>query len=205
MTKTTTKTQTKCLKHPTYVLFLKTWWLTHSQYDDRYLTLVIMFTPVTLVTLVNLFRSYNQFYRAKCITVLGSSFWHWKSEDQFKNTLYILKPLVELQKELTITSSNMALLGKTGPFQEQHFKMQYASLASSSHLIYSDSAPHNFILKFCYERDLIFFSPGLRLRFPITNSLLKQGWHESPLYSSLSPHHSVKLTPTSSPLSFNRL
>ena len=123
-TKTKTKTQKKCLKHPTYAIFLKSWWLTHSKYDDRYLTLVILFTPatlVTLVTLVTLIRSYNQFYRAKCITVLGSSFWHWKSEDLFKNTLYILKPLVEHQKELTIASSNMALLGKTGPFQEQHF------------------------------------------------------------------------------------
>ena len=38
------------------------------KYDDRYLTLVILFTPVTLVTL---FRSYNQFYWAECITVSG--------------------------------------------------------------------------------------------------------------------------------------
>ena len=51
MTKTKTKTQKKCLKHPTYAIFLKSWWLTHSKYDDRYLTLVILFTPVTLVTL----------------------------------------------------------------------------------------------------------------------------------------------------------
>ena len=73
MTKTTTKTKTqkKCLKHPTYAIFLKSWWLTHSKYDDRYLTLVILFTPVTLVTLVTLFQSYIQFYRAKCITVSG--------------------------------------------------------------------------------------------------------------------------------------
>ena len=70
MAKTTTKTntQTKCLKNPTYAIFLKSWWLTHSKYDDRYLTLVILFTPVTLITL---FRSYNQFYRAECITVSG--------------------------------------------------------------------------------------------------------------------------------------
>ena len=70
MTKTTTKTKTqkKCLKHPTYAIFLKSWWLTHSKYDDRYLTLAILFTPVTLVTL---FRSYDQFYRAECITVSG--------------------------------------------------------------------------------------------------------------------------------------
>ena len=70
MTKTTTKTktQTKCLKNPTYAIFLKSWWLTHSKYDDRYLTLAILFTPVTLVTL---FRSYDQFYRAECITVSG--------------------------------------------------------------------------------------------------------------------------------------
>ena len=27
--------------------------------------------PVHVVTLVSLFRSYNQFYRAECITVLG--------------------------------------------------------------------------------------------------------------------------------------
>ena len=42
--------------------------MTHSKYDDRYLNLVIVFTPVTLVTL---FWSYNQFYRAERITVLG--------------------------------------------------------------------------------------------------------------------------------------
>ena len=39
--------------------YLKPWWLTHSKNDDRYLTLV------------TLFRSYNQFYRAECITVSG--------------------------------------------------------------------------------------------------------------------------------------
>ena len=73
MTKTTTKTKTqkKCLKHPTYAIFLKSWWLTHSKYDDRYLTLVILFTPVTLVTLVTLFQPYIQLYRAECITVSG--------------------------------------------------------------------------------------------------------------------------------------
>ena len=46
-TMTKTKTQTKCLKNPTYAIFLKSWWLTHSKYDDRYLTLVILFTLVT--------------------------------------------------------------------------------------------------------------------------------------------------------------
>ena len=53
MTKTTTKTKTptKYLKQPTYAIFWKSWWLTHSKYDDRYLTLVILFPPVTLVTL----------------------------------------------------------------------------------------------------------------------------------------------------------
>ena len=63
-----TKTTTKCLKNPTYAIFFKSWWLTHSTYDDRYLTLVILFMPVTLV---NQFQSYNQFYRAECITVSG--------------------------------------------------------------------------------------------------------------------------------------
>ena len=61
-TMTKTKTQKRCTKHPT------------SKYDDRYLTLVIRFTPVilvTLVTLVTLFQSYIQFYRAECITVSG--------------------------------------------------------------------------------------------------------------------------------------
>ena len=53
----------------------------HIKYDDRYLTLVILFTPVTLVTL---FRSYNHFYRVKCITVSGFFFVlltsvHWSS------------------------------------------------------------------------------------------------------------------------------
>ena len=76
MTKTTTKTKTqkKCLKHPTYAIFLKSWWLTHSKYDDRYLTLVILFTPVTLVSL---FQSYIQFYRAECITVSGFFLFLW--------------------------------------------------------------------------------------------------------------------------------
>ena len=80
MTKTTTKTKTqkKCLKHPTYAIFLKSWWLTHSKYDDRYLTLVILFTPVTLITLVTLFQPYIQFYRAECITVSGFLTPKWK-------------------------------------------------------------------------------------------------------------------------------
>ena len=70
MAKTTTKTntQTKYLKNPTYAIFFKSWWITHSKYDDRYLALVILFTQVTLVTL---FQSYNEFYRAECITVSG--------------------------------------------------------------------------------------------------------------------------------------
>ena len=94
MTKTTTKTktQTKCLKNPTYAIFLKSWWLTHSKYDDGYLTLVTLFKPVTLVTL---FQSYNQFYRAECITVSGffgsslffesPSYHLWQSKILFKN------------------------------------------------------------------------------------------------------------------------
>ena len=79
-TKTNTKTQIKCLKHPACAIFLKGWWLTHSQYDNRYLTL---FTPVTLVTLVTmatlvtLFRSYYQFYRVECITVSGLLVQEW--------------------------------------------------------------------------------------------------------------------------------
>ena len=79
MTKTTTKTKTqkKCLKHPPYAIFLKSWWLTHSKYDDRYLTLVILFTPVTLITLVTLFQPYIQFYRAECITVSGFFLFLW--------------------------------------------------------------------------------------------------------------------------------
>ena len=82
MTKTTTKTKTqkKCLKHPTYAIFLKSWWLTHSKYDDRYLTLVILFTPVTLVTLVTLFQSYLQFYWAECITVSVFLFQVWAGQ-----------------------------------------------------------------------------------------------------------------------------
>ena len=43
-TTTKTKTQTKCLKNLIYAIFLKSWGLTHSKYDDRYLTLVILFT-----------------------------------------------------------------------------------------------------------------------------------------------------------------
>ena len=67
-TMTKTKTQTKCLKNPTYAIFLKSWWLTHSKYDERYLTLAALFMLATLVTL---FQSYNQFYRGECITVSG--------------------------------------------------------------------------------------------------------------------------------------
>ena len=110
MTRTKTKTQTKCLKNPTYAIFLKSWWLSHSKCDDRYLTLVILFTPVTLVTL---FRSYNQFYRAECITIswtklarfgYGNTFmaswwdpcevpwhWHWSAQELCKCRL-LLKP-----------------------------------------------------------------------------------------------------------------
>ena len=39
MTKMTTKTQTKYLKHPTYAIFLKSWRVTHSKYDDRHLVI----------------------------------------------------------------------------------------------------------------------------------------------------------------------
>ena len=60
-------------RHPFHI-FLKSWWLIHSKYDDRYLTLVILFTPVTLVTL---FQSYIQFYRAECITVSGFFLFLW--------------------------------------------------------------------------------------------------------------------------------
>ena len=55
----------KCLKQWAYAIFLKSWWLIHSKHDDRYLSLVILFTPVTML------RSYNQFYRAQCITISG--------------------------------------------------------------------------------------------------------------------------------------
>ena len=33
--------------------------------------MVILFTPVTLITLFTLFQPYIQFYRAECITVSG--------------------------------------------------------------------------------------------------------------------------------------
>ena len=86
MTKTTTKTktQTKCLKHPTDAILLKCCQLTHSNYDDRYLTLVILFTPVTLVTL---FRSYNQFYRAECITISGFFVSQRQKENKMKRNI----------------------------------------------------------------------------------------------------------------------
>ena len=58
----------KVPENPTYGTFLKSWWLTHSKYDDRYVTLVILFMSFTLV---RVFRSYIQFCRAECITVLG--------------------------------------------------------------------------------------------------------------------------------------
>ena len=107
MTKTTTKTKTqkKCLKHPTYAIFLKSWWLTHSKYDDRYLTLVILFTPVTLITLVTLFQPYIQFYRAECIT--GSGF-------------------------LTISFQNTSIARETLPLHGKcHFKFLFSFLNTS--------------------------------------------------------------------------
>ena len=53
-----------------YFLILMTYSF-QMKYDDRYLTLVILFTPVTLVTL---FWSYNQFYRAECIfSIFGTT------------------------------------------------------------------------------------------------------------------------------------
>ena len=85
MPKTATKTQTKCLKYPAYAIFLKSWWLTHSKYDDRYLTMVILFTPVTLVTLVTLFQSYIPFSRAECITVSGFLQGEWHTANVWRN------------------------------------------------------------------------------------------------------------------------
>ena len=52
MTMTKTITQMKYLKHPLYAIFLKSWWLTHSKFDGRYITRVILFTSITMVTLV---------------------------------------------------------------------------------------------------------------------------------------------------------
>ena len=59
-TKTKTKTQTKCLKTPTYAIFLKSWWLTHSN---------------MMIDTSSCSSSYNQFYRAECITVSGFLLW----------------------------------------------------------------------------------------------------------------------------------
>ena len=62
-----------------------------SKYDDRYLTLVILFTPVTLVTLVTLFQSYIQFYRAECITVSG-----FLEDDRTTNIFIYIKGIVSI-------------------------------------------------------------------------------------------------------------
>ena len=59
---TKTKTQTKYLKNPTYAIFSKSWWLTHSKYDDRYLTLVILLTLVTLVLQGRLHHRFRIFF-----------------------------------------------------------------------------------------------------------------------------------------------
>ena len=43
----------KVPENPKYnAICFKSWRITHSKYDDWYLTLVILFTPVTLVTLL---------------------------------------------------------------------------------------------------------------------------------------------------------
>jgi len=78
-TTTKTKTQTMCLKNPTYAIFLKYWWLTHSKYDDRYLTLVILCMPVTLVLVIQSVlqgRVYHRFgvfvivFNLKCLYMI---------------------------------------------------------------------------------------------------------------------------------------
>ena len=99
---TKTKTQTKCLRNPTYAISLKSWWLTHFKYDDRYLTLVILFTLVTLVTL---FQPYNQFYMAECITVSGF----------FKLFLAICKTKIKNLLSQRGTCLHWKFLGKIGP------------------------------------------------------------------------------------------
>ena len=98
-TKTKTKTQTKCLKCPTYAIFLKSWLFTHSKYDDRYLTLVTLFTTVTLVTLATQFRSCNPFYRAECITWSTSQTWKHDNMISSWDTVFIYFILSLIDKQ----------------------------------------------------------------------------------------------------------
>ena len=111
MTRTTTKTktQTKCLKNST---FLKSWWLTHSKYDDGYLTLVMLFTPVILVTL---FQSYNRFYRAECISVSG--FFLIKMIYWFLFRIWLKISFFKMRRE--ILPFNLGLSDKNNFFQNQ--------------------------------------------------------------------------------------
>ena len=86
MTKTTTKTNSpRKMAETPIICYIFEILMTRSFHicDDRYLTLVILFTPVTLVTLVTLFWSYNQFYSV-------SPFWDiWCLALKFDSLVYL--------------------------------------------------------------------------------------------------------------------
>ena len=96
-TMTKTKTKTKCLKNPTYAIFLKSWWLTQSKYDDRYLTLVILFTlvaghpgyPDPVIQSVLQGRVYHCFGIFSVFFTLDLSGNSWKIERSKSSTKYI--------------------------------------------------------------------------------------------------------------------
>ena len=58
-------------------IFLKSWWLTHSKYDDRYLTLVILFIQSVLQG-----RVYH------CFGIFTSMTWNSLSFKSFLHTLF---------------------------------------------------------------------------------------------------------------------
>ena len=132
MKKTTAKT--KLLEKPTYAIFLKSWWLTHSKYDDRYLTLVILFTPVTLVTLITLLWPYNQFCRAECITVSGFSYEKW-NERQREIQIYIFSARHQGGRE----KGSISFSGKVQPLS--CYAIRRNNLFAETAQLFVDSMP----------------------------------------------------------------
>ena len=117
-TTTKTKTQAKYLKQPTYVIFLKSWWLTHSKYDDMSTWLPCFGPPISSTgTSVSSFRDFfcglekEEFMKLKNIEKVLSSlivFGFRVHHEVHTRTLFWPSPLVfgaETRKNLNLTNS----------------------------------------------------------------------------------------------------
>ena len=90
------------MKYPAYAIFLKSWWLIHSKYDDRYLNLVILFTPVTLVTL---FQSYN--LQGRVYHCFGIFWLHWYFSSQGGIVSWYFTIFIECLRWITIKQESV--------------------------------------------------------------------------------------------------